>query len=90
LIGGIEASGLGFTKRLIAFEDRSFARYYAGFRYQIKRCEWIYMSLDTLEMVESLAGKKISWDSMTRYANRHSLPQLNILGNIREIHKIFR
>ncbi len=67
----IEIPGLGYTRRLVVFDG--FARYYAGFKHETKRCEWIYMSRDTLNMLKTIANKRINNDQITKYAKRHSL-----------------
>ena len=69
----VEIAGLGFTKRLVIFRDRGFARYYLGLREGSKRCEWIYFSLDTLEMLRDIAGHTLNRDILTKYVKRHNL-----------------
>jgi len=44
-----------------------------GFRGPEKPCEWVYFGLDTLEVIKSIAGKKISRHQVRRYAKKHNL-----------------
>jgi intergrase/recombinase len=48
------------TPRLVCFEDRGFCRYYVGIRETQKPCEWVYISIETLELIKSFAPKNIS------------------------------
>jgi intergrase/recombinase len=57
----------------VCFEDRGFCRYYVGIRETQKPCEWVYMSIETLELIKSFAPKNISRHLVRRYAKRHSL-----------------
>jgi len=61
------------TPRLVCFEYRGFCRYYVGIRETQKPCEWVYMSIETLELIKSFAPKSISRHLVRRYAKRHSL-----------------
>ena len=47
-------------KRLIIFREKGFARYYVGFRDVVKRCEWVYMSIDALKLLEKYAERRIN------------------------------
>ncbi|ADM28749.1 integrase protein [Ignisphaera aggregans DSM 17230] len=70
----IEIPGIGIeTKRLVCFEDKGFCRYYMGLRESEKPCEWIYISLETTEMIQKIVGKRISRQNVWRYAKRHGL-----------------
>jgi len=61
------------TPRLVCFEDRGFCRYYVGIRETQKPCEWVYMSIETLELIKSFAPKNVSRHLVRRYAKRHGL-----------------
>jgi len=61
----------GYTKRLVVFDD--FARYYLGLKYQYKRCDWIYMSIETLNMLMKIANKNIDRNQVRKYVKRHNL-----------------
>jgi len=70
----VEIPGVGVeTKRLVCFEDKGFCRYYMGLRESEKPCEWVYMSLEAVKLVQGIAGKKISRQNVWRYAKRHGL-----------------
>jgi intergrase/recombinase len=68
----IPAVGLE-TKRLVCFEDKGFCRYYIGIRGPQKPCEWVYMSTETLQLLQKHAGRAVDRRNVTRYAKRHSL-----------------
>jgi len=61
----------GYTKRLVIFNK--FARYYLGLKYQYKRCDWIYMSIDALNMLKKIANKRIDRNQVRKYVKRHNL-----------------
>jgi len=67
----VEVPGLGFTRRLIVLDTH--ARYYAGFRDVVKRCEWVYFSLETLKLLEKYGGRKFSRRSIYKYVSRRGL-----------------
>jgi intergrase/recombinase len=70
----VEINGLGIdTPRLVRFEDRGFCRYYVGLRGVAKPCEWAYLSLETLRLLEKHADKRIDMRALQRYAKRHGL-----------------
>jgi len=69
----VEIKGIGVTNRLVVFRDHGFARYYVGFRDIVKRCEWVYMSLDTLELLKKYAGKGTDRTKISKYAKKHGL-----------------
>lgn len=70
----VEIPNIGIaTKRLMCFEDKGFCRYYMGLRGPEKPCEWVYFGLDTLKIIKSIAGKKISRHQVRRYAKKHNL-----------------
>ena len=70
----VEIPGTGIvSKRLVCFEDRGFCRYYMGLRGPEKPCEWVYFSLNTLEILKGIAGKKINRYQITKYAKKHNL-----------------
>lgn len=62
-----------FTKRLVCLEDRGFCRYYLGVRDSAKPCEWIYMSIDSLRLLEKYKGSKINRRLVLKYAKNHNL-----------------
>jgi len=61
------------TRRLVCFEDKGFCRYYAGIRGSQKPCEWVYFSIETLELVKRYSGTSIDRRNVTWYAKRHGL-----------------
>lgn len=61
------------TSRLVCFSDKGFCRYYVGIRETQKPCEWVYMSIETLEIIKSFAPKKIRRRVLGKYAREHSL-----------------
>jgi len=61
------------TGRLVVFKDKGFARYYVGLREGVKRCEWAYMSLDTLNLINEVAPKRSDKRVVSLYAKRNSL-----------------
>ena len=61
------------TPRLICFEDKGFCRYYVGVRGSQKPCEWAYLSLETLRLLEEPAGESVDRNSVRKYAKRHGL-----------------
>ncbi|MCD6340899.1 MAG: integrase, partial [Desulfurococcales archaeon] len=70
----VEIPGTGIvSKRLVCFEDKGFCRYYMGLRGPEKPCEWVYFSLNTLEILKGIAGKKINRYQITKYAKKHNL-----------------
>jgi len=70
----VEIPGVSIeTRRLVCFEDKGFCRYYMGLKGSEKLCKWIYISLETTEMIQEIAGKRISRQNVWRYAKRHNL-----------------
>jgi len=71
----VEIPGYGFTQRLVCFAEHGFCRYYLGLREGQKPCEWIYLSGETLELLEAagLLGRQVRRELVTRYAKRHGL-----------------
>lgn len=70
----VEIPGVGVeTRRLVRFEGRGFCRYYLGLGGPEKPCEWVYMSAETLRMLEGLAPRRISRHQVRHYAKRHDL-----------------
>jgi len=70
----VEIPGVNIeTRRLVCFEDRGFCRYYMGLRGDVKPCEWVYMSMETLKLIESIAPKHINRHQVRRYAVRNEL-----------------
>jgi len=70
----VEIPGVGLeTTRLVCFEDRGFCRYYIGLRGTQKPCEWVYLSLETLKLLEEHASEEVSRNPVARYAKRHGL-----------------
>ncbi|MEM0237670.1 MAG: integrase, partial [Desulfurococcus sp.] len=56
----VEVPGVGLeTKRLVCFEKEGFCRYYIGLKGPEKPSEWIYMSLETAEVLGTIAPKYI-------------------------------
>jgi intergrase/recombinase len=52
----VEISGVGIeTRRLVCFGEKGFCRYYMGLRGSEKPCEWIYFSLEVLELLKKIA-----------------------------------
>lgn len=45
------------SKRLMCFKDKGFCRYCIGLRGSEKPCDWIYFSMETLNLVKSIVGK---------------------------------
>ncbi len=70
----VEIPGVGIeTRRLVCFEDQGFCRYYMGLREGSKPCEWIYMGIETLKLLQNLAPRRINRNQVTKYAKRHGL-----------------
>jgi len=70
----IEISGTSIvTRRLVCFEDRGFCRYYMGLREGTKPCEWVYFSLNSLNLLQAFAPKHINRHQVRKYARRHGL-----------------
>jgi len=70
----VEIPGVSIeTRRLVCFEDRGFCRYYMGLRGDVKPCEWVYMSMETLGMIESIAPRHVNRHQITKYAVRNEL-----------------
>ena len=70
----VEVSGIDLvTPRLVIFQDRGFCRYYLGIREVAKPCDWVYFSLETLELLKKNLGFKVSRWALTRYATKHKL-----------------
>jgi intergrase/recombinase len=70
----VEVNGLDVdTQRLLCFQDRGFCRYYLGVREGVKRCEWIYSSAGTLEMLRRYAGRRVSRYAIRKYIRRNGL-----------------
>ncbi len=61
------------TSRLVVFKDKGFARYYVGLREGVKRCEWAYMSLDTLNVINEVAPEKKNKRVVSRFAKKNNL-----------------
>jgi len=61
------------TPRLVCFQDKGFCRYYVGIRGPQKPCEWVYFSIETLELVKRYSGTSIDRRNVTWYAKRHGL-----------------
>lgn len=59
------------TKRLLKLS--SFSRYYLGLREGNKPCDWVYLSNNTLKLIENISPRHISKDQVTRYAKRNNL-----------------
>ncbi|MGC9077076.1 MAG: integrase, partial [Conexivisphaera sp.] len=70
----VEVPGIDMvTTRLVVREDGGFARYYVGLGETTKRCEWVYMSLETLDLLRRVAGRRAAPMSIFSYAKRHGL-----------------
>ncbi|PUA33335.1 MAG: integrase [Zestosphaera tikiterensis] len=70
----IEIPNVGIeSSRLVCFEDSDFCRYYMGLKGSEKPCEWIYFSIETLDMLEEIAPTHINRSPITKYAKRHEL-----------------
>jgi intergrase/recombinase len=70
----IEINGLGIdTQRLVCFEDKGFCRYYLGVREIVKPCEWAYLSIETLRLIEKYGGTHIDEYAIIKYAKRNNL-----------------
>jgi len=70
----VEIPGVGLeTPRLVCFEGKGFCRYYVGARGTQKPCEWAYLSLETLKLLEEYAGESVDRNSVRRYSRRHGL-----------------
>ena len=70
----IEVPGIDLvTARLVVDGDRGFARYYLGLGEATKRCEWVYMSLETLELLRKVVGRRVTPRPLFNYARRHGL-----------------
>jgi len=70
----VEIPGVNIeTRRLVCFEDRGFCRYYMGLRGDVKPCEWVYMSMETLKLIESIAPRHVSRYQVTKYAAGYGL-----------------
>ena len=70
----VEIPGVGLeTARLVCFGDRGFCRYYVEVRGSQKPCEWAYLSLETLRLLEEHAGESVDRNSIRKYAKRDSL-----------------
>jgi len=70
----VEVNGLDIdTPRLVCFEDRGFCRYYVGIRETMKPCEWAYISIETLKLLEKYVGSKVNRRPLHKYIKRHNL-----------------
>jgi intergrase/recombinase len=70
----VEVNGLDIdTPRLVYFEDRGFCRYYVGIRETMKPCEWAYISIETLKLLEKYVGSKVNRRPLHKYIKRHNL-----------------
>jgi intergrase/recombinase len=70
----VEVNGLDIdTPRLVCFEDRGFCRYYVGIRETMKPCEWAYISIETLKLLERYVGSKVNRRPLHKYIKRHNL-----------------
>ncbi len=66
----VELPGTGIvTPRLVVLPTH--ARYYLGLRGAEKPCEWVYMSLETLKLLESIVPVELTRHQVYRYAKRH-------------------
>jgi len=61
------------TERLKLFKNDGFCRYYMGLKGPEKSCEWIYLSTETLKLIETIAPRKIGRHQVTRYSKRNKL-----------------
>jgi len=70
----IEIPGLDIvTRRLVCFVDKGFCRYYMGLRGSEKPCEWMYFSIETLEILKIALPRHVNRHQVTKYARRHGL-----------------
>uniref|UniRef100_A0A7J2TAX0 Uncharacterized protein n=1 Tax=Ignisphaera aggregans TaxID=334771 RepID=A0A7J2TAX0_9CREN len=51
----------------------NFCRYYLGIRRSQKPCEWIYMSIEALELLKRYTGSKADRSVVSRYAKKYGL-----------------
>jgi len=61
------------TKRLVCFKEKGFCRYYMGLRGPEKPCEWIYFSISSLSLLQTLVSKHINRHQVRKYTRRHGL-----------------
>ena len=71
--------GRFYSKRLVCFEEKGFCRYFVGIDRPRKVCEWVWFSIETLELVKELVeylkekGKKLRRQIVRKYASIHNL-----------------
>ncbi len=61
------------TDRLVVFQDKGFCRYYLGLKDTTKRCEWAYISIETLNLINEVALKRIDRSAFSGFAKRNNL-----------------
>jgi intergrase/recombinase len=70
----VEVNGLNIdTPRLVCFEERGFCRYYLGIKEGFKPCEWIFLSMETFDLLKKYAGRRITRTVVCKYAKKHGL-----------------
>ena len=69
----VEIPSLGLIPRLVIFDEKGFCRYFLGLTNTSKRCDWVYMSTETLNLLKENSGKTINRSTLTRYIKKHNL-----------------